>query len=247
MRPYGGKHRTEVGMRPPAPSRPPGSHPFAIQLEELNGPSLDGSASSRMSSSLERLCGSTSRSLISQNGPSGSSAVCERGYEVGSVANSVSLSASASISTQESRRFTALRRSPRATCGEIQTLTSAEEANSSEPTNSLHIPSTLTSSGSHCRTSFAMTPCRPLPSKLRNGPHGLGEGGGPAKARSISQELPERWIRLHSGRFRHCSFGGTGSWPLSRRLGRSSGVRRCRRATPDSDLATSWLACQLPS
>ena len=199
--------------------------------------------SSRTSSELVQLCGSTSRKAISQKAPSGASAYREGGYRTGSMANSVSSSGSASISTHDPRTLTALTRSPCATRGETKTLTSAQGSCPLGPTNLLRIPSMLTSSPSHCAASFAMTPCKPLPSKLRNAPTapcGSRPRQGSKYFSNVSNpdplQLSPTWL-----------VRGTRSSPVSWIVGRSSEIRRCRRATPVSVLATSRLVCHLPS
>ena len=99
-----------------------------------------------MSSELVRLCGSTSRRLISQKAPRGASPPIEGGYRTGSMANSVLASGSASIFTRSPMTFTARTRSPRETRGVTQTLTVAQGSSPFGPTNLLRIPSMLTSS-----------------------------------------------------------------------------------------------------
>ena len=131
--------------------------------------------------------------------------------------------------------FAALTWAPRANWGETQTLTAGR---SDSPIGSM-----ATSSPSHCWARFPITLSKPLPNKLRNAPTapcGTRPRQGSKYCSSASNPVPAgpvptllvRWI----------------GWSLlSRRMGRSSEIRRCRRATPVSVFAISRLACQLPS
>ena len=205
MRLDGGEHGTKVRLGPFAPTRPPGIHPLAVQLEVPACPSLDSAAEQPN----EVGAGTALRLDISksdfQNSPSGASTDegGKRGYRTGSTANSVSSSTSASITTLVPSTFTALTRSPCATFGETKTPTSEQGSPPPGSTRGLRISSRPRSSPSHCRARSLIELRKPCPNKLRNAPTGQA-GLGRAKARSIS---PARPVRFQPSCLRRCSCG----------------------------------------